>query len=82
METEFAAGAVLIFGGWIDAKKTVSYIDWPLLLLIGSALGLSKGVVNSGLSDYIGGGIKDSGMNAHFALAFTYGLTMVSQLFS
>lgn len=78
VQAAFAAGAILIFGGWVDAKKTVGYVDWSLLLLIGSALGLSKGIVNSGLADYVGGAIRDSGISAEGSLFVLYAFTMVS----
>lgn len=61
----------------MDAKKTVGYIDWSLLLLIGSALGLSKGIVNSGLANYVGGAIRDSGISADASLFVLYIFTMV-----
>lgn len=78
VQAAFAAGAILIFGGWVDAKKTVGYVDWSLLLLIGSALGLSKGIVNSGLANYVGGAIRDSGISPEGSLFVLYAFTMVS----
>ncbi len=63
----------------MDAKKTVGYVDWSLLLLIGSALGLSKGIVNSGLANYVGGAIRDSGISADGSLFVLYAFTMVSR---
>lgn len=77
VQAAFAAGAILVLGGWVDAKKTVGYVDWGLLLLIGSALGLSKGIVNSGLADYVGSAIRDSGMSAEGSLFVVYAFTMV-----
>lgn len=79
VQAAFTAGAILIFGGWVDAKKTVGYVDWSLLLLIGSALGLSKGIVNSGLANFIGGAIRDSGISADASLFVLYAFTMVSR---
>lgn len=79
VQAAFSAGAILIFGGWVDAKKTVGYVDWSLLLLIGSALGLSKGIVNSGLAGYVGGAIRDSGISAEGSLFVLYAFTMVSR---
>lgn len=78
VQAAFAAGALLIFGGWVDARKIVGYIDWGLLLLIGSALGLSKGIVNSGLAGYIGGAIRDSGISADASVFVLYLFTVVS----
>ncbi|CAB1114864.1 unnamed protein product [Ectocarpus sp. CCAP 1310/34] len=73
----FAAGGVLIMGGWVDPRKSVGYVDWSLLLLVGSALGLSKAIANSGLAGYAGNAIKDSGMSASASLYLLYGFTMV-----
>lgn len=67
-----------MLGGWVDAKKAVGYVDWGLLLLIGSALGLSKGIVNSGLAGYVGSAIRDSGMSAEASLFVVYAFTMVT----
>ncbi|CAN0127521.1 unnamed protein product [Pylaiella littoralis] len=73
----FAAGGVLMLGGWVDPKKSVGYVDWALLLLVGSALGLSKAIANSGLAGYAGNAIKESGMSASASLYLLYGFTMI-----
>ncbi|CAM9172093.1 unnamed protein product, partial [Hapterophycus canaliculatus] len=73
----FVAGGVLIVGGWVDPKRSVGYVDWALLLLVGSALGLSKAISNSGLAGYAGNAIKESGMSASASLYLLYGFTMV-----
>ena len=67
----------MILGGWVDAKNAVACINWRLLLLIGSALGLSKGVVNSGLATYVGAAIRNSGMSADGSLFVVCAFTMV-----
>lgn len=77
MRAAFAAGGVLIVGGWVDAKKSVGYVDWALLLLVGSALGVSKAITNSGLASYAGNAIRESGMSASTSLYVLYGFTMV-----
>lgn len=71
------AGGVLIVGGWVDARKAVGHVDWALLLLVGSALGLSKAICNSGLAGYAGDAIRTSGMSASASLYVLYGFTMV-----
>lgn len=68
----------MILGGWVDAKNAVGCINWRLLLLIGSALGLSKGVVNSGLANYVETAIRNSGMSADGSLFVVCAFTMVS----
>lgn len=75
----FAACAVLILGGWVDAKQAVRHINWSLLLLIGSALGFSKAIANSGLADYAGEAVKTSGMSPSASLFVLFGVTMVSK---
>lgn len=57
----------------------IGYIDWSLLLLIGSALGLSKGIENSGLADYIGGAIRNAGISAEASLYLLFAFTTVSR---
>lgn len=64
-------------GGWVDARKAVDYVDWALLLLVGSALGLSKAITNSGLAGYAGDAIGESGMSASVSLYVIYGFTVV-----
>lgn len=71
----------MVLGGWVDAKNAVGHVNWRLLLLIGSALGLSKGVVNSGLASYVGTAIRNSGMSADCSLFVICAFTMVSQAF-
>lgn len=61
----------------MDPKKCVGYVDWALLLLVGSALGLSKAIANSGLAGYAGNAIRESGMSASASLYIIYGFTMV-----
>lgn len=79
VQAAFAAGGVMILGGWVDAKNAVGCINWRLLLLIGSALGLSKGVVNSGRANYVGVAIRNSGMSPDGSLFVICAFTMVSQ---
>jgi di/tricarboxylate transporter len=54
VQAAMAAIAALLITGAIEARKAVSYVDWGLLLLIGSAIGLSQAMSNSGLARYIG----------------------------
>lgn len=73
----FLAAGILIVGGWVDPRKAVDYVDWALLLLVGSALGLSKAITNSGLAGYAGDAIRESGMSASVSLYVLYGFTAV-----
>lgn len=74
----FAACAVVILGGWIDASRAVGYVDWPLLVLIGSALGLSKAIVNSGLARYAADAVRESGISRSASIYVLFAFTMVS----
>ncbi|CAN0448533.1 unnamed protein product, partial [Discosporangium mesarthrocarpum] len=73
----FSAGALMVLGGWIDAKKAVSFVNWGLLLLIGSALGLSRGISNSGLAGYVGSAIRDAGLSGEASIYVLYAFTMI-----
>lgn len=73
----FAASAVLLLGGWVDAKQAVGHVNWGLLLLIGSALGFSKAIANSGLAAMAGKAVRESGMSPPASLYALFLLTMV-----
>jgi len=77
VQAAMAAAAFNIFGGWVDAKGAVSLVPWDLLLLIGSMLGLSHAIDESGLADMIGDAIKEAGIGAHASLFLVYGITNV-----
>lgn len=61
----------------MDAQKAMGYVDWALLLLVGSALGLSKAIENSGLADFAGSAIRESGLSASASIYVLYAFTMV-----
>ena len=65
--------------GWVDASRAVGCINWRLLVLMGSALGFSKSIVNSGLAERAGEAIRDSGMTPWASLLVLFGFTMVSE---
>ncbi|CAB1100942.1 unnamed protein product [Ectocarpus sp. CCAP 1310/34] len=73
----FAASAVLLLGGWVDAKQAVGHVNWGLLLLIGSALGFSKAIANSGLAAMAGKAVRESGMSPPASLYALFLLTML-----
>lgn len=70
---------MLVLGGWIDAARAVGHINWSLLVLMGSALGFSKAISNSGLADYAGDAIRESGMSPSASLYVLFGFTMVRE---
>lgn len=69
---------MLVLGGWVDARQAVGHVNWGLLVLIGSALGFSKAVINSGLADFAASGIRESGMSPSASVFALFGFTMVS----
>eukprot|EP00903_Cladosiphon_okamuranus_P007703 g7465.t1 len=73
----FTACAVLIIGGWVDAKHAVGDVNWGLLVLIGCALGFSKAMANSGLAHFAGRAVRESGMSESASLYALFGLTML-----
>ncbi|CAM9606776.1 unnamed protein product, partial [Ectocarpus fasciculatus] len=73
----FSASAVLLLGGWVDAKQAVGHVNWGLLLLIGSALGFSKAIANSGLAAMAGRAVRESGMSPPASLYALFLLTML-----
>jgi di/tricarboxylate transporter len=75
VQAAMVAAAILVMVGWIDSKTAVSYVDWDLLLLIGSMLGFSRAMVTSGLANMIGTGIKESGISPLGSLFLIYGVT-------
>jgi hypothetical protein len=77
VQSAMAVAAILVLGGWVPAKEAVSYVNWSLLLLIGSALGMSVAVVNSGMADYIGDAIENSNMPPLGVLFLIYAVGMI-----
>ena len=61
----------------MDARRAVGHVNWGLLLLIGSALGFSKAVSNSGLAEYAAVAIRKSGMGPSASVFVVFGFTMV-----
>lgn len=68
---------MLLLAGWVDANQAVGHVNWGLLLLIGSALGFSKAIANSGLAAFAGRAVRESGMSPSASLYALFGLTMV-----
>lgn len=79
MRAVFVACAVLILGDWVDAARAVGHVDWPLLVLIGSALGLSKAIENSGLAQYAADAVRGSGMSCSASVYVLFAFTMVRE---
>ncbi len=63
------------------AHEALQAVDWKLLLLIGSSLGLSESVVQSGLAREIGEGIFSLNVDPVWILMILYIVVMVSPTF-
>jgi len=77
VQSAMTAAALLVAGGWIDAKKAAGYVAWELMLLIGSMLGMSTAITSSGLADIVGTAMKNAGMSPLGSLFLVYGITTV-----
>uniref|UniRef100_A0A7S0F5B9 Citrate transporter-like domain-containing protein n=1 Tax=Hanusia phi TaxID=3032 RepID=A0A7S0F5B9_9CRYP len=77
VKSAMTAAAVLIAGGWIDAKKAVGYVSWDLMLLIGSMLGISRSITTSGLADILGSALRNTGVNPIGSIFMIYAITTV-----
>jgi len=77
LQAAMAAAALLVFGGWVDAKTAVNHIEWDLLLLIGSMFGVAKAMQNSLLADAVAGLITSSGISALGILFVFYIITCI-----
>eukprot|EP00283_Hemiselmis_rufescens_P021007 CAMPEP_0173438824 /NCGR_PEP_ID=MMETSP1357-20121228/20619_1 /TAXON_ID=77926 /ORGANISM="Hemiselmis rufescens, Strain PCC563" /LENGTH=387 /DNA_ID=CAMNT_0014404145 /DNA_START=1 /DNA_END=1164 /DNA_ORIENTATION=- len=82
LQAAMSAAAFLVVGGWVDAKKATTYVPWDLMLLIGSMLGVSRSITESGLADTIGKGVKDAGMSPQATLFFLFAITQVMTEFT
>mmetsp|Transcript_89037 Transcript_89037/g.256702 ORF Transcript_89037/g.256702 Transcript_89037/m.256702 type:complete len:552 (+) Transcript_89037:3-1658(+) len=51
VQVSMALAVFFVLGGWVKAANIREIVDWQLLILIGSALGLAQGMQESGLAD-------------------------------
>jgi len=68
---------LFVLGGWVRAADIRSIIDWQLLILIGSALGLAQGMTSSGLANGLAQGVLQSGLPRALAPAMLFLVIMV-----
>ncbi|CAE7181775.1 unnamed protein product [Symbiodinium pilosum] len=69
---------VFILGGWIKAGDIRTIVDWQLLILIGSALGVAQAMAKSGLAAGISRGIIATGLPNWLAPSLLYLIVMVT----
>ena len=68
---------IFILGGWIKAGDIRTIVDWQLLILIGSALGVAQAMSKSGLAAGISRGIIATGLPNWLAPSLLYLIVMV-----
>jgi len=69
---------VLYFvGGWVDPSEVRECVDWNLLILIGSALGLATAVQVSGLSANIARSLETMKLGRHGTVFMLFLFTMI-----
>jgi len=66
-----------VLGGWVRPRELREAVDWNLLILIGSALGLAQAVQSSGLSAEAANLVLDAGLPPSGAVALLFFLVMV-----
>eukprot|EP00928_Gymnodinium_smaydae_P072117 TRINITY_DN55537_c0_g1_i1.p1 TRINITY_DN55537_c0_g1~~TRINITY_DN55537_c0_g1_i1.p1 ORF type:complete len:695 (+),score=169.61 TRINITY_DN55537_c0_g1_i1:157-2241(+) len=69
---------VFVLGGWVKSWEIERVVDWHLLTLIGSALGISRAVTNSGLSSMAAAAVMRAGLPPRGAMALLFFVTMVT----
>ncbi|CAE7871144.1 unnamed protein product [Symbiodinium microadriaticum] len=69
---------MFILGGWIKASDIRTIVDWQLLILIGSALGVAQAMAKSGLAAGISRGIIATGLPNWLAPSLLYLIVMVT----
>eukprot|EP00928_Gymnodinium_smaydae_P095517 TRINITY_DN8236_c0_g2_i1.p1 TRINITY_DN8236_c0_g2~~TRINITY_DN8236_c0_g2_i1.p1 ORF type:complete len:674 (+),score=42.37 TRINITY_DN8236_c0_g2_i1:120-2141(+) len=69
--------AVCILGKWVPHREVRQVVDWHILILIGSALGIAQAVQASGLSGSIASLVRAAGLGPAGALAMLFLCTML-----
>uniref|UniRef100_A0A7S4UG35 Citrate transporter-like domain-containing protein n=1 Tax=Alexandrium monilatum TaxID=311494 RepID=A0A7S4UG35_9DINO len=65
-----------LLGGWVQPREVRDTVDWHLLILIGSALGLAQAVQTSGLSQLAAAAVQSAGLPPRGALGLLFLLVM------
>jgi len=65
-----------VLGGWVRPRELREAVDWHLLILIGSALGLAQAVQSSGLSQAGAAAVQAAGLPPRGALVLLFLLVM------
>jgi di/tricarboxylate transporter len=68
---------IFVLGGWVRAADIRRLVDWQLLILIGSALGVAVGMQESHLAHHIAQGVLNCGLPKVLAPTGLYFIIMV-----
>lgn len=77
VQISMALAAIYLVCGWVTPKELREGIDWNMLILIGSALGLAKAVQESGLSGAIASVVKGANLGKRGTVFVLFFVTMV-----
>lgn len=77
VQASIALAMIFVFGGWVEAKRIRECVDWNLMILIGSALGLSAAVKESGLSAAVASIVKSANLGPWGSVYLLYFFTML-----
>jgi len=62
VQASITLAMLFVAGGWVEPKQIRECVDWNLMILIGSALGISAAVQDSGLSAEIAHLVKQANL--------------------
>jgi len=68
---------IMVLGGWVAPSEAIKAIDFRLLCLIGSSLGLAKSIQTSGLDDEIGDLVKSAHIPSLATIFLVYIVTVL-----
>jgi len=76
VQVSMGLAAIYLLCGWVTTKELRECVDWNMLVLIGSALGLARAVQNSGLSGAVASCVKGAKMGPRGTVFVLYLFTM------
>jgi len=77
VQVSVTLACLFVLGGWVPATEIRGIVDWQLLILIGSALGLAEGMKTSGLARILAQGVLQSPLPSAMAPSMLFLVIMV-----
>lgn len=77
VKVTLALAAIYMVVGWVDPTKLRENVDWNLLALIGSSLGLASAVQQSGLSSVAAHHLQKANLGVHGTVYVLFLFTML-----